>query len=211
MTDGKQINRVGLSNIYIYIPNKLPKSSHPDKDTFTDTYSDSEIEEVSTSFPSFRVLESIEEKPIIKLSPLAIERFLSANVAPRSVKTARNNTLIVEVTKKKYVDLLLKTTTLLNMKIKAYLHRSLNTSRGVVRSSELSSCFIEEIKHNLRKLQVSEVKRITIRKNDQLINTSTYILTFNTPKPPLKLKIGYMIANVDTYSQSLQLPKVWAL
>ena len=82
------------------------------------TYSDSDIE-VSTSFPSFIVLKSIEEKPITKLSPFVTERFLSSNVAPRSVKTACNNTLIVEVTKKKYADLLLKTTTLPNMKIKA--------------------------------------------------------------------------------------------
>ena len=130
-----------------HIPNKLPQRSHPD----TDTYSDNDIEEVSTSFASFIVLESIEEKPITNLSPFTIERFLLTNVAPKSVKTARNNTLTVKITKKKYVDLLLKTITLHNMKIKAYPHRSLNTSQGMVRNSELSSCFIEEIKHNLRK------------------------------------------------------------
>ena len=67
-----------------------------------------------------------------------------------------------------------------------------------MRSSELSSCFIEEIKYNLRKQQISEVKRITIKKNDKLINTKAYILSFNAPKPPPKLKIGYMIAKVDT-------------
>ena len=81
------------------------------------------------------------------------------------------------------------------MKIKAYPHRSLNTFRDVVRSSELSPCFIEEIQHNLRK-QVSEVKRdYNKKKNDQPINTNTYILIFNTPK----LSIGYMIVRVDTY------------
>jgi len=152
-----------------------------------------------TTFPRFIVLESTEEKPITKLSPFAIEKFLSANVAPKSVKATRNNTLIVEVAKKKYADLLLKMTTFHNMKIKAYPHRSLNISRGVVRSSQLSSCSIEEIKLNLKKQQVSEVKRITIRKNDQLIDTNTYILTFNTPKPPPKLKIGYMMERVETY------------
>ena len=68
---------------------------------------------------------------------------------------------------------------------------------GGVRKLELSSCSIEEIKHNLRN-QVSAVKRIT-RKNDQLINTNTYVLIFNTSKPPPKLKVEYMIAKVDTY------------
>ena len=88
--------------------------------------------EVSTSFLCFIVLKSIEEKPMTKLCPFAIERFPSANVASRSVKTAGNNNLIVEVTKKKYVDLL-KMTTLHNMKIKAYPYRSLKTSQGVMK------------------------------------------------------------------------------
>ena len=145
------------------------------------------------------VLESIEEKPITKLSSSVIERFLLANVVPKSVKTTCNNTLIV--TKMKYADLLLKTTTFHYIKIKASPPPpgSLNTSQGVVRSSELSSCSIKKIKHNLRKQQVSEVKRITIRKNDQLINTNTFILTFNTPKTPTKLKIESMIAKANTY------------
>ena len=41
---------------------------------------------------------------------------------------------------------------------------------------------------------------VTIRKNDRLIDTNTYILTVNAPKPSRKLKIGYMIAKVDTYN-----------
>ena len=31
------------------------------------------------------------------------------------------------------------------------------------------------------------------------INTNTNILTLNTPKPPSKLIIGYMIVTVDMY------------
>ena len=169
----------------------------------TDTYCDSDIEEVSTSFSSCIALKSIEEKPVTKLSPFIIERFLSANVVPRSVKTGCNNTLIVEVTKKKYVNLLLKMTTLHNMKIKAYPHRSLNTSQGVVRSSELSSCSIEEIKHNLRKQQVSEVKRITIRKKWPTYKpTSLPSILLN---PYIYLNLGTCSKGQHLYSQSLPL------
>ena len=134
-----------------------------------------------------------------QLSPFIIEKFLSANVAPKSVKATHNNALTVEVKNKKYAELLLRTTTLHNMKIKAYSHRSLNTSKGVVRSPELATCIIEEIKQNLKKQLVTDVKRISIKKNDQVVSTSTYILMFNSPKPPPKLKIGYMIAKVDIY------------
>lgn len=88
-------------------------------------HGDSNIKEITTSFLNFIVLKSTENKAIMKLSPFAIERYLSANVAPTSLKTTCNNTLIVEITKKKYAELLLKMTTLHNMKIKAYPHRSL--------------------------------------------------------------------------------------
>ena len=100
---------------------------------------------------------------------------------------------------KKYGELLLRTITLHNMKIKAYPHRSLNTSKGVVRSPELATCTIEEIKQNLKKQLVTDVKRISIKKKNQVVNTNTYILVFNSPNPPPKLKIGYIIAKVDIY------------
>lgn len=180
---------------------KLTKRSHLN--------TDSDIEGVTTYFHSFIVLESTEGKPITKLSPFAIKWYLSANVAPKSVKTVCNNT--VEVTKKKYAELLLlKMNTLYNMKIKTCPHWSLNTSRGVVRNPELSACRSEEIKKTSIGYRENNNK-----KNDQLIDTNTYILTFDTPKLPPKLKIGYTIVKVDIYiypqsTLMLQLPKVWA-
>lgn len=148
---------------------------------------------MTTYFHSFIVLESTEGKPITKLSPFAIKWYLSANVAPKSVKTVCNNT--VEVTKKKYAELLLlKMNTLYNMKIKTCPHWSLNTSRGVVRNPELSACRSEEIKKTSIGYRENNNK-----KNDQLIDTNTYILTFDTPKLPPKLKIGYTIVKVDIY------------
>ena len=79
---------------------KLSKKPHPDSDTYSN--SENEIEKSTTYFPSYIVLESGEDKPITQLSPFIIEKFLSANVAPKSVKATHNNTLIVEVKNKKY-------------------------------------------------------------------------------------------------------------
>ena len=138
----------------------------------------------------------MEVKPIIQLSPLIIKTFLFANVAPKSVKATRNNTLIMEVKTKKYAELLWRTTTLHNMKIKAYPHGSLNISEEKVRSPEVATCAFEQIKQNLKKQLVTDVKRIS-KKNNQIIDTNTYILTFNSPKPPI-LKICD-ITNVDIY------------
>ena len=93
---------------------------YPRDPILTHTFTDSDVE-VSATFPSVIVFKSIEEKPITKLCPFAIERFHSSKVASRSIKTVHNNTLMVGVTKEKYADLLLKTTTLYNMKIKNML------------------------------------------------------------------------------------------
>ena len=83
-------------------PYKLPKRSCLDAD------SDGNIE-VVTTFPSFLILESTEEKPITKLFSFTID-FFQKILTPKTIKTTCNSNLIVEVTKKKYGELLKMTT-----------------------------------------------------------------------------------------------------
>ena len=68
------------------------------------------------------------------------------------------------------------------LKIKAYPLNSLNLSKGVVRSPDLSLCILDEIKSNLCKQGVTDTKQISIKRNNQIILTNTYILNFNSPK-----------------------------
>ena len=86
-----------------------------------------------------------------------------------------------------------------NIKIKSYAHASLNSSKGVVRSSELSLCTLDEIKSHLQTQLVTDVKRITFTRNDQTISTDTYILTFRKPQIPKELKVGYNLIKVNPY------------
>ena len=79
--------------------------------------------------------------------------------------------------------------------VKTYPHKSLNISKGVVRSKELSLCPIEEIKKEMKKQGVTEVKRVTIKK---LIETNIYIMTFDQPKIP-KIKVGYIMERVKQF------------
>ena len=85
------------------------------------------------------------------------------------------------------------------LKIKAYPHLCLNTYKGVVRSSELSLCTLDEIKTYLKNQAVSDVKQITIHRNQETINTNTYIFTFDTPHVPKELKVGYNLVKVSPY------------
>ena len=100
--------------------------------------------------------------------------------------------------KKTFSDLLLEKKYFHNLKIKAYPHNSLNSSEGVVRCPDLSLCTLDEMKSNLCKQGVTDAKQISIKRN-QIISTNTYILNFNTPKPPTEIKIRYLITKVETY------------
>ena len=68
-----------------------------------------------------------------------------------------------------------------------------------MRSLDLSLCTLDELKNNLCKQGVTDAKQISIKRNNQIIPTNTYILNFNTPKQPTKIKIGYLITKVETY------------
>ena len=61
-------------------------------------------------------------------------------------KKLKNQTLLVEVDKRKNTDFPLKMIKFHTINVKTYLHKSLNISKEVVRSKELSLCTIEEIK-----------------------------------------------------------------
>ena len=62
-------------------------------------------------------------------------------------------------------------------------HKSLNSSKGVVRNWELTRADPDEIKENVP--MITDVHRIVVKKNNVEI---TLILTFNTPHIPDYLK-----------------------
>ena len=174
--------------IILYL-NATPKSS---KRSYSDSESDTETQ--PSSFPHFIVLESLEDKPMSKLSPFVIEKTLSRSglFTPVSVKKLSKGTLLVEVNKKPYADI----KSFGGLKIKAFAHLSLNTSKGVVRSSELSLCTLDELKSHLQNQGVTDIKKISVKRNDEIINTNTYIITFNKSSLP---KVGYNLIKVNPY------------
>ena len=127
-------------------------------------------------YPRFIILESKEQLPLTKTSPFIIEKSISALITPQIIKNLKNGTILIEVTEKKQAEIILKQKKIYNIDIKAYSHERLNTSKGVIRYGELSLCSIMEIKNELKKKQnIIDVKRITIKKQNEIIETNTYI------------------------------------
>ena len=84
-------------------------------------------------------------------------------------------------------------------KCRVYLHEKLNTSKGVIWSRELALAIEEEIASPLGKQGITNIRKISIRKGDQRMQTNTYFLTFNQPRTPNEVKIGYCLERVEQY------------
>ena len=68
-----------------------------------------------------------------------------------------------------------------------------------MRSPDLSLCTLDKIKSSLRKQGVTDAKQISIKRNNPIISTNTYILNFESPKTPTEIKISYLITKVEIY------------
>ncbi|GBM62399.1 hypothetical protein AVEN_127327-1 [Araneus ventricosus] len=78
-------------------------------------------------------------------------------------------------------------------------HETLNTSKGVITCGELFNVPLDEITEKLQSQGVSHVRRITIRRDGQLLNTKHLILTFSSHVLPEYVKAGYMRLSVRPY------------
>ena len=161
--------------------------------------SDSDSENETADFPRFIVIESLEEVCLAKFSPFLIEKVISTRANPKTVKKTRNGYLLVEVDSRRQAENILKTNTFHTTKCRAYPREKLNTSKGVIRSRELALAAEYDITSALGKQGVTNIKRISIRKGEQRIQTNTYIRTFNKRRTPKEMKIGYCLERVEQY------------
>ena len=78
-------------------------------------------------------------------------------------------------------------------------HSSLNTSKGIIHCPALNRVTSDDIKEGMVEQGVTDVRRITVRRDGETKLTNTYVLTFNSPTLPTVVKIGFMQVKVDVY------------
>ena len=76
---------------------------------------------------------------------------------------------------------------------------SLNTSKGIIRCQYLSRVTSDDIKEGMVEHGVTDVRRMTVRRDGVTNLTNTYVLTFNSPNLPTVAKIGFMQVKVDVF------------
>ena len=105
----------------------------------------------------------------------------------------KNGRLLIECLKQHHSKCFLKSKVMCNIPIKVSAHTSLNSSKGIIRSRDLEGVSEDEMLNKLSSQGVSAVKRIHIRRNNELVPTNTFILTFCKPLLPDSIKAGQYI------------------
>ncbi|GBN40489.1 hypothetical protein AVEN_275199-1 [Araneus ventricosus] len=155
-----------------------------------------------TNFPTFFLIKrnSTSNETFHTVSPFLVEKAITATVGDvKSTKKLRSGDLLVEVQSRKQSEQIVNLKTFSNIPVTVSPHASLNSSKGVVTCGELLNVTTEEILKELQSQGLSHVRRISIRRDGQLLNTKHLILTFDSAKLPEHIKAGYMRLSVRAY------------
>ena len=153
------------------------------------------------TFARFLVIKSQDgSNPVTSLSPFVIEKQIESLIGtPKSVKKLKNKTLLVETNRKTQTENLLKVTIFFNLKVSVSEHNTLNSSKGIIRDRMLKGESEDNIVEYLRPQGVTACKRFKIKKDGNLVETNTLLLTFDRVNVPKSLKIFYRVVPVDVY------------
>lgn len=146
-------------------------------------------DEVTPRFDTFFVIESItKDKNFTNVSPFKIEKCVySAIGTANSVEKLRDGKLLVEVNREKQSKNIAKLEFFCDLQVIVYPHKTLNSSKGIIRDRRLFCCSDTELIEELKPFGVTHVRRIRSKINGVLSDTNNYVLTFNTPKRPTEL------------------------
>ncbi|GFR15945.1 putative RNA-directed DNA polymerase from transposon X-element [Trichonephila clavata] len=104
----------------------------------------------------------------------------------------RSGDLFLEVSSSNQATILAKLQKLAQLDVTVSPHGSLNFSLGVISPADFLNLSSEEILENLQDQKVCGVRRITIHRDGQVLNTKHLILTFSTPDLPQYVKAAYL-------------------
>ena len=154
-------------------------------------------------WPRFIVLDSVNpSEPLSKLSPFAVKKAIKGRFGTvKKVTKMRSGSLLIEASRPTQAKMILDTTVLIDTEVKATPHRSLNTSKGVIRDygRDLFTMSESEIVKEMTDQGVENVSRFILKKDGKEIKTNSYFITFSMSTPPEKLRIGYYFVEVKRY------------
>ena len=156
----------------------------------------------SQGWSRFLVISPLnKEDNLTKLSPFRILNSIKSTGmknTPRKVSKQGSGCILVEVKDSADSTQLQSCKELAGIQVKVEPHRTLNSSKGVVKSRELQGSTEEEMVQYIS--GVTHARCIKVRRDGKEIPTNTWILTFNSATPPSRICIeGYMILEVRPF------------
>ncbi|GBN63194.1 hypothetical protein AVEN_274948-1 [Araneus ventricosus] len=134
------------------------------------------------------------------VSAILIHKAILANVGEvKSVKKCKNGNFLIEVWSQQQAANIMKMERIGNYEITVAVHTSLNLSRGVTSESQLQNDIESDILEDLKDQNVIAVRRITVKRDGQLLPTKNLILTFSLPTIPKSVRIAYLNCSVRPY------------
>ncbi|GFV23511.1 uncharacterized protein TNCV_4782221 [Trichonephila clavipes] len=142
---------------------------------------------------SFRYFIIKTPATFTSVSSFLIEKAFASSIGEvKSIRKMLSGDLFLEVFSSNQATALIKLQKLAHLDITVAPHSNLNFSRGVISPADFLNVSTEEIKENMKAQKVCDVRRITIRRDGQVLNTKHLILTFSTPDLPQTVKMAYI-------------------
>ncbi|XP_055935655.1 uncharacterized protein LOC129965623 [Argiope bruennichi] len=146
-------------------------------------------------FDNFFVIKRISEdkETFHSVPPFLVEKAINSTLGEvASIRKLSSVDLLVEVSSKQQANKIIKLKALAIIPITVSAHNLLNNSKVVITCGELFNSTIEEIMKDFQPEGVIHVRRISIRRDGQLLPTKHLVLTFKNPSLPESVKVGYM-------------------
>ncbi|GBN65753.1 hypothetical protein AVEN_24892-1 [Araneus ventricosus] len=154
------------------------------------------------TYLTFFILKRIsaENENFHTVSPFLVEEAISGSVGVvKSIRKLRSGDLLIEVSSRKQANQIMKLKALSKIPVSVSPHRSLNFSKGVISNGVLFNDETDVILNKLSSQGVTEVRRITIKKDGVILKTKHLVLTFRSSKLPQFIKAGYIRYAIRPY------------
>ncbi|GFN89047.1 RNA-directed DNA polymerase from mobile element jockey [Plakobranchus ocellatus] len=147
-------------------------------------------------FKKCMVISSKGSAKMADRSPFKIHRELKSILGDETIEVTKlgSGDLMVELKSNDQAKKLGAIATFLDIPVTVSPHKSLNSSKGVIRSRDLRCCSEEEMVEELS--GITHAWCIKVRRGEDKIQTDTLVLTFDSQKPPSRIRVEYLTLDV---------------
>lgn len=143
-----------------------------------------------------------DAKNLSRASPILVEKTVKAACGGNEVqliKKTKDGKILVLTKSEKQAQTLMKLAKMGNDEVSASEHKTRNICRAVISDRDLLHEEDSEIEKALKSQGVVKVERIMRKVNDELVKTSSLIVSFKGSNPPTSVKIGYLSITTRPY------------